>query len=80
MGRQKMTDAEKAAKASGPAAVRVTLDDKVAAVQAQANAGDEGAEALLPVISVYVEQVKQAEIDLKAGKRKLRKILNAISQ
>jgi hypothetical protein len=80
MGRQKMTAAEKAAKASEPKAVRVTIDDKVAAVQAQAAAGDEGAEALLPVISVYVEQVKQAEIDLKAGKRKLRKILNAISQ
>jgi hypothetical protein len=56
---------------------RATLDEQIAAAQAQADAGDAGMQALMPVIDVYREKLAQAKVDAKSTARKLRKLLSA---
>jgi hypothetical protein len=56
---------------------RATLDEQIAAAQAQADAGDAGMQALMPVIDVYREKLAQAKVDAKSAARKLRKLLSA---
>jgi hypothetical protein len=80
MGRKAMTPEERAAKAAnaanaGTAEKRPTLEEKLASAQAQADAGDEAMAALMPVIDVYAEKMRQAKVDLKTSAKKLRKLL-----
>ena len=84
MGRKTMTPEEKearkaakaAAEASGvPQPKKPTLEEKLAAAQAQADAGDEAMTALMPVIDVYAEKLRQAKLDIKTAAKKLRKLL-----
>lgn len=60
-----------------PGEKRATLDEQIAAAQAQADAGDAGLQALMPVIDVYREKLAQAKVDAKTAARKLRKLLSA---
>ena len=84
MGRKTMTaeekEARKAAKAAAaasgvPQPKKPTLEEKLAAAQAQADAGDEAMTALMPVIDVYAEKLRQAKLDIKTAAKKLRKLL-----
>jgi soluble cytochrome b562 len=82
MGRKALTEAEKAEKAAltaagTPQSKGPTLEEKIAASQAQADAGDEGMQALMPAIDVYAEKLRQAKIDQKTAAKKLRKLLSA---
>jgi len=76
MGRKALTEAEKAARATSPANKRPTLEEKLAAAQAQVDAGDEGMSALMPAIDIYAEKFRQAQVDLKTSAKKLRKLLS----
>jgi hypothetical protein len=76
MGRKALTEAEKAARAAAPGNKRPTLEEKLAAAQAQVDAGDEGMAALMPAIDVYAEKFRQAQADLKTSAKKLRKLLS----
>src|ERR1035437_6229854 len=58
-------------------APRASLDDQIAGMQAQADAGDAAAVALMPVIDVYRERLAQAKADAKVSAKKLRKLLSA---
>jgi hypothetical protein len=81
--RKPMTEETKAKIAAARAANRVTgqkrasLDDQIAAAQAQADSGDAGMQALMPVIDVYREKLTQAVADKKTASKKLRKLLSA---
>lgn len=59
-----------------PGEKRATLDEQIAAMQAQADVGDAGAAALMPVVDVYREKLAQAKVEAKAASRKLRKLLS----
>jgi hypothetical protein len=59
---------------------RASLEDQLAAVQAAADAGDAGAQALLPVLDVYREKLAQAVADKKSSARKLRKLLSTLKE
>jgi hypothetical protein len=76
MGRKQLTEAEKAVRATMPGNKRPTLEEKLAAAQAQVDAGDEGMAALMPAIDVYAEKFRQAQVDLKISAKKLRKLLS----
>lgn len=56
---------------------RATLEDQIAGMQAQADAGDEAAIALMPVVDIYREKLAQAKADAKVAAKKLRKLLSA---
>jgi hypothetical protein len=58
-------------------APKATLEDQIAGMQAQADAGDAAAGALMPVIDVYRERLAQAKADAKVSAKKLRKLLSA---
>jgi hypothetical protein len=58
-------------------APKATIEDQIAGMQAQADAGDEAAVALMPVIDVYRERLIQAKADAKVFAKKLRKLLSA---
>jgi inorganic triphosphatase YgiF len=77
MPRKALTAAEKAARASQPKTKGPTLEEKLAAAQAQADAGDEGMQALMPAIDVYAEKLRQAKSDIRTAAKKLRKLLSA---
>jgi hypothetical protein len=77
MGRKALTEAEKAARATQPHSKGPTLEEKLAAAQAQADAGDEGMAALMPAIDVYAEKLRQAKADIRMASKKLRKLLSA---
>lgn len=63
-------------KASSPeGGKRATIEEQIAGLQAQSEAGDAAAQALLPVIEVYFEKVTQGKKDLKRDIKKLRKLL-----
>ena len=67
------------AEASGkPPQKRATVEEQVAAIQAQADSGDAGAAALMPAIEVYLQQMKDAKETYKASAKKVRKILNTL--
>jgi hypothetical protein len=72
--------ATRAAKAANkiPGEKRASLEDQLAAIQAQADGGDAGATALMPVLDVYREQFAQAKKDAKTSARKLRKLLSTL--
>jgi len=61
-----------------PGEKRATLEEQLAAIQAQADGGDAGAVALMPVLDVYREQLAQAKKDSKTAARKLRKLLSTL--
>jgi hypothetical protein len=56
---------------------RASLDDQIAAFQARADAGDQEAITMMPVIDVYREKMTQAIADKKSASKKLRKLLSA---
>jgi len=76
--------AKKAAVDSGsePATTRASLEDQIAAIQAQAEAGDTFAQQILPLIEVSMEQLAQAKAtfrtDSSAAKRKIRKLISTL--
>lgn len=58
-------------------APKASIEDQIAGMQAQADAGDDAAVALMPVIDVYRERLSQAKADAKVFAKKLRKLLSA---
>ena len=70
--------AAKSGKASGESA-RVSLDDKIAALQAQADAGDANAARVMPLVEAFQAAVLDAKAAAKAATKKLRKLVNAFS-
>jgi len=57
---------------------RASLEDQLAAIQAQADAGDAAAVAIMPVIDVYKSQLEQATKAKKTVAKKLRKLLSTL--
>ena len=77
MARKKLTDEEKASRDAQPKSKSPTIEEKVGAAQAQADAGDDGMQALMPAIDVYAEKLRQAKLDIKSASKKLRELLSA---
>ena len=61
-----------------PGEKRATLDEQIAAAQAQADAGDAFCASLMPVVDVLREQLSQAKKDQKSAAKKLRKTLSVL--
>jgi hypothetical protein len=61
-----------------PGEKSASLDDQIAAAQAQADSGDAFAASIMPVVDTLREQLNQAKSDAKTAARKLRKTLSVL--
>ena len=82
--KNKMAAGRAAAKAAREAGgqtggTKVSLDDKIAALAAQADAGDEAARAILPTVEVFKQRMEEAKETFRAMRKRLAKVVNAVS-
>ena len=64
---------------TNPAQKKASLDDKIAALQAAADAGDHGAMASMGTIDTLKAVADQAKAACKTSQKRLRKVVNALS-
>jgi hypothetical protein len=77
--KDKIAASRAAKKATGEKTTKVSLEDKIAQLQAQADAGDEAIAASMPTLDVYKTRMEEAAATAKTMKRRLRKLVNALS-
>ena len=65
--------------AGGEGTVKASLEDKIAAAQAAADAGDPTAQSLMPLLDVQREAISQAIADKKAAAKRIRKLLSVLA-